>query len=206
MVILYFVHVPRTGGNSIGTWLNEGRVKCKFNMCYDGHAPYKDNVVEDLKKKDKVVSFTMIRDPVDLSSSLYGYIKIAALHFGHKRAKQYTFSEWLEKSHEHINFLSRFFNCYDLSTFVNPTPEVFLPSVDLAESTLKKFDYILDTKNLKRDLAAMCKKEGIDYPLNSHIGAYPKPEVSEHDIKRIKEISSRDYELMARIAPHITLR
>lgn len=205
MTILYFIHVPRTGGNSIGAWLNT-LDKNNYEIRYDGHARHSVQHHEELKKNGKVIAFTMMRDPVDITASMYSYIKGAKPHRGWRDARKWNFSEWIVKSPESKNFLTRWFNNHTWPQFINPTPQDLLPSVDFAVETLKNFDYIFDTSTLTRDINNMCQKEGIKTKFDSHVNGRKHPNITAEDIKKIKEFSSRDYELLAKAAPHIRIK
>jgi hypothetical protein len=203
-MILYFIHVPRTGGNSVASWLNNNNDK--FITKYDGHDRYSKQNHDSLKKSDKTIAFTSLRDPVDLTVSFYAYIKIAALHRSYKEANSFSFSDWIVKSKEHKNFFTRFFNNLEWDKLINPPIEYINPSeiqarelVENAYQTLNNFDYILDTSSLTNDINNMCAKESINCKFNVHINSYPKPEISKSDIEKIKEVCSLDYELLKKI-------
>lgn len=47
-MILYFVHVPRTGGTSIGYWIKNNE---NFKTIYNAHSTYDKELHDNLKKK-----------------------------------------------------------------------------------------------------------------------------------------------------------
>lgn len=47
-MILYFVHVPRTGGTSIGYWIKNNK---NFKTIYNAHSTYDKELHDNLKKK-----------------------------------------------------------------------------------------------------------------------------------------------------------
>lgn len=112
-MILYFVHVPRTGGTSIGYWIKNNE---NFKTIYNAHSTYDKELHDNLKKSEKTIAFTNLRDPVDLAVSLYAYIKIDVNSQNHKDAKTFNFSQWIVKAKRHKNYFTSFFNgnlyCY----------------------------------------------------------------------------------------------
>ncbi|MFW9877427.1 MAG: hypothetical protein ACFFG0_30425 [Candidatus Thorarchaeota archaeon] len=204
-MILYFIHVPRTGGNSIRKWLESSR-KLFTSVHYDGHARYSFGGHKKLKEGGKVIAFTIMRDPVELSASHYAYIKASKPHRGWADAQKWSFSQWLINSPEYKNFQTRWFNNHEWSQFINPKPEDLKPPVELAVKTLEQFNYIFDTTTLTRDVNIMCKQEGINCPFDIHVNKYKKPDISKADIDVIKKVCALDYELLAEAAPHIKIK
>lgn len=203
-MILYFIHVPRTGGNSIGKWIKT--LGKEHKIVYDGHARYSHEGHTKIIKQDKTVAFTMMRDPVDITSSIYAYIKTAKPHRGYADAQKWSFSEWIVKSPEAKNFLTRWFNNHSWPQFINPKPQDLNPPVDVAVETLSHFNYIFDTATLTSDVNKMCQAEGIKRKFDVHVNGRKHPPITPEDIAKIKEVSSRDYEVLKQAAPHIKIR
>jgi len=203
-MILYFVHVPRTGGTSVGCWIKNNE---NFKVAYNAHSTYDKELHDNLKKSEKTIAFTNLRDPVDLAVSLYAYIKIAVNSPNHKEAETFNFSQWIVKAKRHKNYFTSFFNghLYQPEEYINPSETQAKELVESAYQTLKNFDYILDTSSLANDVNNMCIKESINCKFDIHVNSYPKPEVSKSDIEIIKEVCSLDYELLKKI-PNIKIK
>ena len=158
-MILYFIHTPRTGGLSVQQYMGQGKKKGLFNISCNGHARYSEKHHTQLKNQaaetsEKVIAFTILRDPVELAASLYSYIRMcnANSHRGYLETQKWNFSQWIVESNQHKNFYTRFLNWH------TPAPKELHPPVQGAVDTLKQFNYIFDTSTLTQGFNTMLKK------------------------------------------------
>lgn len=204
-MILYFVHVPRTGGSSVIHWMKNNNFKYEAGI---PHHRYSRQIHDDFRKSDKTICFTNLRDPVDLAASFYAYIRVDPGHRSYKEANGFSFSDWVVESKEHKNFFTRFFNNQlgiPSEEYINPSENHGNKLVESAYETLKNFDYILDTSSLTSDVNAMCEKESINCKFDIYDNSYPRPMILKSDIETIKEVCSLDYKLLKKI-PNIKIK
>jgi len=183
--LLWFIHVPRTGGTSISRYLK----KCKYKSYYDGHSRFSCEKEKELKSTTKkLVTFTVLRDPVKHCVSLYSYIKKHKHHKHHKLAANNSFYDWLDKFYEVPNYYTRFFSDFkDIDK-------------NLALQRLKHFDFILNTETLTIDFNSMLLQLGLKKDFNININSSKTNlNITPKDVEHIKHIRKIDYELLRNI-------
>jgi len=183
--LLWFVHVPRTGGTSIYRYLE----KCRYKSYHNGHSRFSCEKENELKATTKkLITFTVMRDPVKHCVSLYTYIKKHKHHTFHKIAANNSFHGWLDKFYEVPNYYTRFF-----SDFTNMDK-------NLALQQLGHFDFILNTETLTNDFNSMLSQLGLKKDFNIHINSSKTNlNIAPKDIEHIKHIRKIDYELLSNI-------
>lgn len=137
---ILFIHIPKTGGSSIGAVLEPYKVKVKpltkdINSQIAGHQDYNECMLHC----DPDLVFTVIRNTWDWRSSWYHYVKndtrgLSGHRKEHKELVKQTFKE-------HIKWLSK--EPYDnFTSSINQGIEskLFIKS---------QLDYIKDCKNIK---------------------------------------------------------
>ena len=187
----WIIHVPRTGGLSVIQFfakiiknkdpknkdpnlhlINEGHKK--FNLDY--------KMKVENNHKFKIHMFTILRDPVKHTISVYSYMRYTQ-HEMNNFTKSCSLDQWLEKTR--INFWG----------FFGKTVE------EATNNLLINIDYILDTQTLKFDLNNMFKELDLNLKFGDiHINKTRKANFTLQDIKLIKEFREKDYVLLDNIS------
>lgn len=189
-----FVHIPKTGGTSI-TYAMED-VKKKFK-----HRPDHRRLTEYLNASPKNFwkyhKFTVVRDPVERELSLYN-------HLVHKRRDNkreiidHSFTEYLNNIKNDKNFYLEFsfmkrkkdnlkfkYIYADQSDYITLNNQICV-------------DQIIRFEGLDFGFQLLCDKVGLKYEkLTHHRPSSKKTIASLEDIKLIKEIRKKDYELLS---------
>lgn len=180
LMLIWFIHVPRTGGMSLAKYLHlikSNTIKIK----HDGHAKFSKPVLAALKAKHKkVVTCTILRDPVSHSMSLWSYLKKHKKHYGHLNANNSNFAHWCHTFKE-FPYYVKFFGEGNL---------------DKALKVIKNIDFILQTKNLTQDTNQMLKKLNLKANFNISINSTSKRKPSLKEAKLIRQIRQDDYTLL----------
>lgn len=87
-----FIHVYRTGGNSLRTML---RSQCDCKEILDSHISAKDLCLHEPELFMYAWKFAIVRNPYSWLVSLYNLINMSTTHPFHARIKESTFSAFL---------------------------------------------------------------------------------------------------------------
>lgn len=181
--ILWFFHMPRTGGTSIDKY------KVKNSNIYSwGHSGWSQEREDELKELGNLKKFTVLRDPVKHCVSYYTFIRKNRHHQHNKLASKMPFSKWLEKEENIHNYYAKVFQKDK--------------NIDGKIEFFKNMDYVLNTSNLTKEFNYMLKLEGYDANFNIKSNSSSnsvKIKVTQDDINLIKEIRSLDYQILEAI-------
>lgn len=187
-ILLWLVHVPKTGGMSLIEYLHAGVRGKEFFAYQHGHDRYSKAMENKLLKKSKhIIKFTALRDPVKHSASLYSYTKTNKSHYAHSLAINNNFNDWLDLFSEVPNYYVKFFSSFES------------PNYKLALRQLKKFDFILNTETLTNDFNNMLITVGLPGVFDTHINSFEKPTIIPESVEKIKRIRNLDYKLLEEI-------
>lgn len=157
----YFYDCPRTGGTSFKRWAK----KCPtIERLHFGegkgwhHVPYRprSEILELTPPSRDVFTFTLLRDPIEHTASLYAKIKTHKHSYRDKLARL-TFNQWVtnhfevdrEKSPDPWGFsMVRFFD-----------PET--GNLDRAIANIESMDFVGFTERLNEDMKLMFKKANV---------------------------------------------
>jgi len=155
-----FIHIPKTGGSSIGSVLKPYEMGVK-NL--EGHQGYE----ECLKRVKPDEVFTVVRNPWDWRASWYHYVKNdkngndSGCVFEHRKSKNQSFNEhldWLENESK---------KKFTISSYAGKQVQVFIkPQSKYIEGcdNIK----ILRFENLKKDFEDYMLELGLPLKLNKH--------------------------------------
>lgn len=118
--LLIFMHIPKTGGTTLSSIIQN---QYDNNIVLTEHT---DMNVEEIEKSNSLMGhfyfgihdnfskpctyITMMRDPVELITSLYFYIKETALHPDHSEVSKMSFDEFIHfKEYNYHNLQTRYF-------------------------------------------------------------------------------------------------
>ena len=212
---LYFVHIPKTGGNSLHTLL-ENQVDLKDvypprrlrtinppvkHQFVSAHIPYWAclKLDQDFENAFKV---TILRHPIEKYLSTLRY----------KKKKDARFREWdllsiyhFEQQRPHLDLdLSLIPNsmCRFLTNDPNLTGKDLLEN---AKKTLDSFDSVLFLDNFEEDLKNLCQRIGIDLEKHiiPHLNTTTPEEVDKEFIEKIKAENNLDLELYEYAKTHL---
>ena len=167
---ILFIHIPKTGGNSL-------KKTQLFKRCkYFGHKPI---VQIENHKSDYKYSFAVTRNPYDRVVSAFHYLKNGGephnkndLQRQKKLLKYNVFSEFVK----------------DLHLFIHDTH--FKPQYTFVCDINSRIlvDYVLENETLDRDIINLYKKEGVQ------VENIPKVNTSKHDdySKYYNDISTKN--------------
>lgn len=179
-MLIWFIHVPRTGGMSFAKYLQTIKNK-KINIRYDGHAKFSYPILNILKKKHKkIYTCTILRNPALHSMSLWSYFKKHKEHYEHSKVKNSNFINWCHKFKE-FPYYTKFFGDGNLNK---------------ALKIINDIDFILHTESLNRDINKMLKTLNLKPDFNVHINSTSKRKPSEKEIEVIHKIRHDDYTLL----------
>lgn len=190
-----FIHIPKTGGNSIQTYLSEFSEDSlitknfrrdgvrKFQVVNRKYGTIKHSTINDYKKKieknifDSLFKFTVIRNPWDRMISFY--------FSPHK-----TVPEWnREKFRELIShkLTLRDFICTEsLGDKINRTVKMSIfPNRKSIDSEI---DFILRFENLNNDFRELCSKLDIPYQNLPHINQSKRNHYSKYYDEELNDI------------------
>ena len=199
---LWFLHVPKTGGESVRTWLKKNKVKTYGN----GHRYYSEEVLSQFESKPKIL--TILRCPVENTRSMYSYLKKARERKG---VKMPSFSDWLrlEKdigwgAHWHkpatSNLYTLFFSDRDaLRKEKKMSYEEYL-NVGVADfnkafESLRSFTYVLDTTVLAKGMRNTLVKDFKGSTFDIKRNTTKKFDVKEEDVEFIRKNRSFDFKI-----------
>jgi hypothetical protein len=179
---ILFIHIPKTGGRSIGTTLSQYKV---HEPRIFGHA----NVEHCLKFVKPDYIFTVVRNPWDWRASWFHYIKEGTS--GHI----YEYNNIIKMSFkDHIKWIEN----EPINNFSNSNYD----GVDLKHFIMSQSDYINDEvkvlrfENLKNDFDDFMVEIGSSIKLETHIGkSTNKNYIKEYDdesIKIVEKLSNSD--------------
>jgi len=197
-----FVHIPKAAGNSLAIGL--------YGLSFGHHTAY-DYYRNNKKEWEKVFSFTVVRNPLDRFLSTYNFLKIGGVSKFDKR-----FSQKHRLKTINVNtFIDKFFN--------NIRFKIYKPYIHFIPQNQfiihKKYKYSLITKvykfesledsykNIVRDIRLINPKF---IPLHDDLPKINKTkivfsektsidEISDENIKRIKNYYYEDYQMFGYI-------
>jgi hypothetical protein len=185
-VLIWPIHCPRTGVTSIKIHCEALKKRGLIEFEKTAHRRYKPGEHERLKAKySKVIALTILRDPVEHTLSLFSYVRADRNNPGYKQAKSLSFSQWLDNWSD-VEYFIRYYGSGD---------------IDIAESNLRQFDHILNTESLKSDFNNVLNELGLptNFDRHAHKGDVQRYVAKQDDIKKIKRVRKRDYELLSRL-------
>lgn len=182
--ILWLVHVPRTGGTSMTRFFNKINDQVKFVRF--GHDKFSGHVLEQMEKanKRKVYTFTIIRDPVSHTRSLYSFLKQSGSH-PKRHTAQKSFTEWIKTFDELPNYFCKFYDHKGQG------------DLERAKKVLGRMDFVIHTNDLGNGINRILASLGINTRFDgTHVSNFSKPKMSEDQIRLIKNLRANDYELI----------
>ena len=182
-MIIWFVHIPRTGGMSLAKFFGEFKNNKNVTIRHRGHEKFSYDVYNELCKNNKVILCTILRNPESHSMSLWSYMKKYKSHVKHHEAFNNKFITWCKNFCE-FPYYVKFFGNGDICQ---------------AENVLNNFDYIFNTSTLCSDVNKMLSNLGLKRRFNLNINGTSKRAPNNNEIKIIKNVRRDDYELLNRI-------
>lgn len=200
MKCFYFYDCPRTGGTSIKHWFKKQQL---IRRIYYGdkkgwhHVPFKPR--EEVSQlapsglRDKVFTFTILRDPIEHTASLYA--KIRNHKHGYKpRLTDVTFTEWIEELFEGDRKTSPDPWGFSFVRFYDPKTH----KLEQAIKNIESMNFVGFTERLNLDMELMLKlanaKEKFDNRRANN--ARRDFKISSVDRMHIKRIRFDDYQLV----------
>lgn len=179
-MLIWFIHVPRTGGMSLAKYLNNIRNK-NVIIRHRGHEKFSKNTLRNLQSKyDNVVTCTIIRNPAEHSMSLWTYMQKHKKHYYHKKASHQDFITWARNFKE-FPYYVKFFGQGDLNKSIQ---------------AIGNINYILRTESLKRDVNKMLKDLNLKPTFNIYSNSTSKRQLTNKELQVIKNIRKKDYQML----------
>tara|TARA_R110002110_G_scaffold132836_1_gene314751 strand:- start:5552 stop:6154 length:603 start_codon:yes stop_codon:yes gene_type:complete len=178
-----FIHIPKTGGSSVGTVLMPYMLNTPAIV---GHQGYRECIRH--YKPDEI--FTVIRNPWDWRSSWYYYLnqEEAGHKFEHHKVTTLSFKNHLKwiKNTPADNFTNSVYGGIISKVFIKPQSEY------LNSDNIK----ILRFENLKKDFENYMKELGVNLSLNKHVRKSAnnnyKNEYDKESIKIVEDLWGED--------------
>jgi len=190
---VYFFHLPKTGGMSVAGFFGSLAQKKIIDIGHRGHLKITSKLSLGNQKfipdpyKRRVWTFSILRDPVQHTKSLYNYIRNNPNHQHHKFALKKTFSQWIRDCKALENYYAKFY------THGNQ-------KLEQMKFSLKCLDFIAFTESLNSDTNKFLDKIGVSMKFdNRHINKSKSNNIiiTGSDINYIKNIKRpKDYILM----------
>jgi hypothetical protein len=200
MKYFYFYDCPRTGGTSFKRWANQSDIVERLHFG-DGkgwhHVPFKPReVVSALAppaQRDKVFTFTLLRDPIEHTASLYAKIR-RHKHSYRSKLANLNFDQWIHKHFEEDRSKSPPPWGFSMVRFFDPETE----DVGRAIANIETMDFVGFTERLTPDLKLMFQKANTRANFD---GRRLNPGIREFKITTanrvaIKKIRFDDYQLV----------
>lgn len=201
MKCFYFYDCPRTGGTSIKHWVRK-QSSIKRIHYGDGrgwhHVPF--NSREEISNlapsgfKENFFTFTILRDPIEHTASLYAKIRKHKNHGYKSRLLKFEFNEWIGKIFEDDRKTSPDPWGFSFVRFYDPKTH----DLEQAIKNIESMDFVGFTERLNQDMDSMLKiagtKEKFDNRKANNIQRDFK--ISPVDRLHIKRIRFDDYQLV----------
>ena len=174
-----FVHIRKTGGNSISSFLKEhdGNAEYAVHPQHNLHAPlnwYESKYGEQIY--NNYFKFTIVRNPWDLRVSFKKWCANTGGRLG-KYARQLSFSDWIKRYSVRYNPNKTGVGMTQLS-YLNPIENV---------------DFIGRFENLQEDFNIICDKIGIPQQQLPHENATQHKHYTEYYDDETKSIVAKKY-------------
>jgi len=153
-------------------------------IIHQGHSKFSGNVRKALEDRwgQKVHVFTVLRDPIKHTQSLYSYMKHSRGHPKYALGQR-PFDEWARNLNE-FPYYVKFFGEGD---------------TDAALEVLSQFDTILDTSSLSADIREMLVSLGLKPKPMVHINRRPTITVGPDGRRLIRKLRQKDYDLLNKL-------
>lgn len=200
MKYFYFYDCPRTGGTSFKQWSRRCETITRLHFGDDKgwhHVPFRPRAaVSELApaaQRDKVFTFTLLRDPIEHTASLYAKIR-RHKHSYRKRLSNLKFHQWVHQFFEVDRKESPAPWGFSMVRFYDP----ITGDVDRAISNIETMDFVGFTERLTQDMQLMLEQANARAQfdgrrLNPGIREF---KVSPADRLAIKRIRFDDYQLV----------
>lgn len=145
----------------------------------------------------KVYLATTLRQPINHTKSYWSFAKAATSTGLHKSTIGTNFSAWIRSFSDLPSYFVRYFNH---KKPINPNSRdnysKSSTSLEMAVETIEKFDFVIDTKFLERDMNKMFDQIGVKVKFDEHQNASEKEPISMVDDQYIRDIRKDDFKLL----------
>ena len=184
---IWQIRIPRTGTSSIGVHLRENPLK--HNQLYSyGHNGYSKKINDYLSRNGNLIKIVNLRDPVEHTISLHSYI--------------FHYKAYQENEKNIVNDFSKWVRHYDLEDYFVKFFDEERRDVSWCLNILDDFK-VFNTATLKYDFNQFLAEIGEAKSFDLHESNLKGVEISDEDIKYIKNIRSKDYELIMGVNENI---
>lgn len=189
----YFYDLPRTGGTSFKRWCkNRKGIKRVYFGEGKGwhHVPFES--VEKLAP-GKIWTFTLLRNPIEHTASLYAKIRIHK-HAYRTKLLGLNFNQWIRGIFEVDMVSSPAPWGFSMVKFFDPVSE----NLDVAIKNIESMDFVGFTDRLNSDINLMFKKIGVEDAFNGpRLNVARRSfEVTEGEKKVIRIVRADDFKLV----------
>jgi len=193
----YFYDCPRTGGTSFKKWCRDGNAKRIYYGDRKGwhHVPFKprSEVCSLVPPNYNLWTFTLLRDPVEHTASLYAKIR-EHKHSYCANLRGLSFNDWITGPFEEDSKTSPDPWGFSFVRFYDPDTH----NLEKAISNIESMDFVGFTERLGEDVNLMLRESGSktffnNRKLNSKARNFI---VSDSEKEIIKRVRSDDYKLV----------